>query len=148
MALDIGHWVYMYLECFLQLTCSSTSQIRPIECQSTLNISMTHFFVLHKLWKLPWTVQNNNKPWNITTLRLVERGFDLLWIFLKRVRQFLHSKITSVYCNKSAFSVVNFNPQTAGSSYKQSFEEPWPQHAASGKYFKIIPSEKLTTSGA
>ena len=42
-------------------------------------------------------------------LQLTARpGYELSWIFLKSVRQFLHSKITSVYCNKSAFPMIKF----------------------------------------
>ena len=56
-----------YFERFLQLACSSTSQICPIKCQSTLNISMTHFFMLNKLWKLPWRIQNKSRCYYFAT---------------------------------------------------------------------------------
>ena len=120
-----------YFERFLQLACSSTSQICPIKCQSTLNISMTHFFMLNKLWKLPRRIQN--KSWNSTVLlappkhcdrdcfalqQSARPGYELFWIFLKSVRQFLHSKITSVYCNKSAFPMIKFKPSHVSSLQK------------------------------
>ena len=48
----------------------------------------------------------------------VRPGYELFWIFLKSVRQFLHSKITSVYCNKSAFPMIKFKPSHVSSLQK------------------------------